>query len=155
MSTQIVSFKCILKSRTGQFISATFNRDILIARFEGAPLNGLVRGLQNLISGEKRTVVLPAAEAYGYYDPAKILLLPRASLPAGIRLGARVRAADASGDLREYRVTELRTDQAALDANHLLAGQDLIFEIEVVSVRDAEAGDFQDPHHLAAARMNH
>jgi FKBP-type peptidyl-prolyl cis-trans isomerase SlyD len=139
MKAQIVSFHCVVKDKMGRVISSTFNRDILT--YDGsAPeiLVGLVRGLQDLKKGEKRRIVVPAKEAYGFYDPAQVLHCSREGLAHQhkVKLGDKIML---SGDDEKnvYRVTEIYGDKVTLDANHPLAGQDLVFEIETTEARPA------------------
>lgn len=140
MSIQVISFNCILKNKVGRVISTTFNRDV-INSVDGQPsfLNGLVQGLQNLKKGEKRSIVLSAEQAYGYYDPKKVALFPRKKIAKdkSLRLGETVPVSSKCGQVRMYRVVEIYGEMVVLDGNHPLAGQDLIFEIEAVDARDA------------------
>ena len=139
MRTQVISFNCILKNKVGTLISSTFNRDVLTAvdQDQTALLAGLAKGLQNLKKGEKRSIELSAEEAYGLYDPKKVVLFPRKSLPKTVKKHETVHVGGTSGVLRPYRVLELFPDYASLDGNHPLAGQDLVFEIEAIEARDA------------------
>jgi FKBP-type peptidyl-prolyl cis-trans isomerase SlyD len=139
MKAQIVSFHCVVKDKMGRVISSTFNRDILT--YDGSQpsvLVGLVRGLQDLKKGEKRRIVVPANEAYGFYDPRQVLHCSRENLARQhkVKLGDKIML---SGDEEKnvYRVTEIYGDKVTLDANHPLAGQDLVFEIETTEARPA------------------
>ena len=89
MHAQVVSFNCILKNKAGKLISSTFNRDVLTAieGEENGMLSGLTKKLQNLKKGEKRCIELLAEEAYGLYDPKKVILFPRKKLPNTIKKG--------------------------------------------------------------------
>lgn len=139
MNAQIISFRCILRSRTGQLISSSINRDVL-TDLPGAavPLPGLARALRNLKKGERRRVLLSAKEAYGFYDPAKVILIPRRLLPKGrLQIGQPVTVVSKTGQARSYRILQLFKDMAQLDGNHPLAGQDLSFDIEALDVREA------------------
>lgn len=138
MSTQIISFNCILKNKAGVLISSTFNREVINAiEGQGSFLKGLVLGLQNLKKGEKRTISLSAEEAYGLYDPKKVILFPRKKLAreASMKDGSSVSVISKTGQTRIYRVVQLHGDMVTLDGNHPLAGQDLIFDIEATDVR--------------------
>lgn len=138
MNPQIISFNCLLKNRAGKLISSTYNRDVLtILESSDAQLLGLSKGLQNLKKGEKRKISLSAAEAYGFYDPKKIILYPSNKLSKDIRIGQSVSIMGKSGILRTYVVMQFHKDMVSLDGNHPLAGQDLVFEIEALDVRDA------------------
>ncbi|MCM2324647.1 MAG: FKBP-type peptidyl-prolyl cis-trans isomerase [Oligoflexia bacterium] len=154
MKAQIVSFHCVLKNRLGQVLSSSFNRDVInqledSSSNEGIPrLRGLVARIQNVRQGEKRQFTVPASEAYGPYDPNLVLNIPRKNLSNGDQLGIGseiVSHAGPSGPTQVYRVVQIQGDRLILDGNHLLAGHDLVFDIEVVSARDACAEDFGEP----------
>ena len=138
MSIQVISFNCILKNKAGQIISSTFNREVMTTSdAQGLILVGLSRGLQNLIKGEKRSISLSAEEAYGLYEPKKVILYPRKKLPQQVRVGQMISITGKSGLQRSYKVMQLHEDMVNLDGNHPLAGQDLIFEIEALEAREA------------------
>jgi FKBP-type peptidyl-prolyl cis-trans isomerase SlyD len=135
---QVISFNCLLKNRAGKLISTTVNRDVLtLVEDHNAVLPGLVNGLQNLKPGDKRSISLRAEEAYGLYDPNKVILFPRNLLPENVRSGQSVTIVGKSGTPRTYRIAEFHKNMVSLDGNHPLAGQDLIFEIETLSAREA------------------
>lgn len=145
MKAQVISFKCLLKNKAGQIISTTYNRDVLNAESaEGVALPGLSKGLRNLQQGERRSISLTAEEAYGLYDPKKVILFPKNKLPEGFQVGASVNIRSKSGTLRTYKVLQLMDSFAYLDGNHPLAGQDLIFEIEALSVREASLQEIEE-----------
>lgn len=139
MRAQIISFNCIVKNKAGQFISSTYNREVLTTN-EIAPtglLSGLNKNLQNLKKGEKRKIVVFAEEAYGLYDPKKVILFPRKKLPSTVKKGEVINIVSKTGVHRSYQILELHSDLVSLDGNHPLAGQDLIFEIEALEAREA------------------
>lgn len=147
LTAHIVSFKCVLKNRLGHLISSSMNKDVLtVPPHEHATLRGLARGLQDIKKGEKRSISVHAEEAYGLYDPKKVILMPRSRIPDSIRLavGQTVKIMSKSNQLRSYRVIQVFGDMVSLDGNHPLAGQDLVFEVEAVSVREATADELSD-----------
>lgn len=142
MSPQIISFNCVLKNLAGHIISSTYNKDVLTSiNDEHAVLLGLARGLQGLKEGERRRVQLSAEEAYGFYDPKKVVHFPREKQLRNVGLGKTVTIIGRTGASRVYKVIALHDDTVCLDANHPLAGQDLVFEIETLSARDATADE--------------
>lgn len=158
MQAQIVSFKCILKNATGQFISSSFNRDVLTATSEDdRPLKVLAQTLQGLKKGESRSIRLTAAEAYGFYDPQKVILFPLKKIPdfQNARCGQMVNIVSKSGKRRTYRILQMHGDMVSLDENHPLAGQDLIFEIEAVEKRDATSEEIADAQNLVSQQWVH
>lgn len=156
MSIQVVSFNCILKSKTGQIISTTYNREVLAAQSaEGGFLKGLAEKMQNLVEGEKRHIELGAEEAYGFYDPKKIILFPKSKLPKNTRVGESVQIVGKSGQIRSYKIIHSHGNMLSLDANHPLAGQDLIFEIDVVSAREASLDEIQESSNVVSEQLLH
>ena len=140
MKPQVVSFHCVLKNKFGKVLSSTFNNDVITqSGGDDSILVGLAEGLQNLVKGERRQIVLNAAEAYGFYDPAKVIECDREEVPRGkfLRKGDEVTMPHAkSGKLMNLRVVGIQGDHVTLDGNHPLAGQDLVFEIEATEARD-------------------
>lgn len=156
MSAQVISFNCLLKNKSGQVISKTFNRDVLTSVADkNVMLLGLSKGLQNLAKGEKRSIFLAAEDAYGLYDPQKVILFPRKKLTQELRLGQSVSIIGKSKTLRTYRVAQLHGDMVTLDGNHPLAGQDLIFEIEALEARDATREEIDESLNPVSTQLLH
>jgi FKBP-type peptidyl-prolyl cis-trans isomerase SlyD len=158
MQAQIVSFKCLLKNVTGQLISTSFNRDVLTSPSgEGAPLEGLAQALHDLKKGERRSIHLKAQEAYGFYDPRKVILFPLNRIPDfnNVRRGQTVSILSKKGKLRTYQVLQIHGDLVSLDENHPLAGQDLVFEIEAIETRDATIEEISETQNLFSKQWVH
>jgi FKBP-type peptidyl-prolyl cis-trans isomerase SlyD len=106
--------------------------------------------------GDKVVADIPCAEAYGEYDEEGVQQIPRAQLPEGVEVGARLAAQTESGHVIPVLVKELTDTEATLDFNHELAGQDLTFEIEVISVREATPEELAHGHaHGADGHADH
>lgn len=157
MRAQVISFNCVLKNKAGQLISSTYNREVLTLseREPGGFLSGLNKNLQNLKKGEKRIIAVAAEEAYGLYDPQKVILFPRKKLPNTARKGDLINIVSKTGVQRSYRVLELHSDFASLDSNHPLAGQDLIFEIETLEARNATRQEIDESINPVACQLLH
>jgi FKBP-type peptidyl-prolyl cis-trans isomerase SlyD len=143
---QVVSFNCVLKNQLGQLISYTVNYDVLTMphAHEGQWLEGLNEGLRDLKEGEKRSISVSAERAFGFYDPSKVRVCPRHALDKNdVKVGDKV-TGHFEGKKISFRVTAVRGDDVILDANHPLAGQDLIFEIEALGVRDATTDEISE-----------
>lgn len=146
MPAQIVSFHCVMKNKLGQVLGSSFNADVINQLENGhETLAGLVAGLQDLTNGEKRKISVPADQGYGLYNPKLVLEVPRSEIPSPSRLkvGDEIqKAVGKDGRNASFRVVSAEKDSVTLDGNHPLAGQDLIFEIEVISARTAVKADF-------------
>jgi peptidylprolyl isomerase len=98
----------------------------------------LIPGFENTVDGmavgDKETVTIPAVEAYGEPRPELILKLPKDKFPENIapEIGQGLQLRQPDGGMFEVTVTNVEDDGITLDANHPLAGKDLVFEIELV-----------------------
>lgn len=86
--------------------------------------------------GEKKTVQIAAADAFGEYDKEKIFTVPRSELPEDLipEVGDELSLSNEDDEELEVVVLEATEDQVTFDANHPLAGEDVTFEIELVSI---------------------
>ncbi|GAB4292942.1 MAG: peptidylprolyl isomerase [Roseovarius sp.] len=102
----------------------------------GQIIPGLDAALAGMAVGERKTVEVPAEAAYGQPDPRARQAVPRADIPAEIPLavGTRLQVQTSQGQVMPVTVVEVSDEQVTLDANHPLAGHDLTFAIELVSV---------------------
>jgi peptidylprolyl isomerase len=103
---------------------------------QGQVIRGLEDHVQGMAPGEKSTVTIPAASAYGPRREEAIQRLDRAKVPQGIDLeiGTQLQARTADGGMLPIRVVGLDEGSVTVDANHPLAGEDLVFDVEVVEV---------------------
>ena len=88
--------------------------------------------LIGMAPGEKKTVVVPAAEAFGEYDEERVFTVARSELPEDmpVEVGAElVLTGEDDEDELAVTVVEATPEQVTFDANHPLAGEDLTFEI--------------------------
>jgi FKBP-type peptidyl-prolyl cis-trans isomerase SlyD len=152
MKAQVVYFHCVLKTKLGKIISSTFNHEV-ITQAGGSELilRALADGLQGLKKGEKRSIQVRADQAYGYYDPRKVMEFGRDEVPNGLRPGEEVVLRDESGEDFNLRVVRISGDTVTMDGNHPLAGQDLVFDIEATDARDATAEELQQIEGAAPA----
>lgn len=124
---------------------------------EGQPLSylhghgnlipGLERELAGRTVGEKLSVRIPPAEAYGEHEPGLVQTVPRRALKgiAEIRTGLRLEARTEQGP-RTLTITRVAGDLVTLDGNHPLAGQNLNFDVEVAEVRAATEEELAHGH---------
>ena len=95
---------------------------------------GLDRAILEMDEGESRTVTVPPDQAYGPREPALAQRVDRAQLPPDVSEGAALRAVVGDQEAILW-VTELTDDSAVIDANHPLAGETLVFDVELVGIQ--------------------
>lgn len=105
----------------------------------GQMIAGFDAAVVDMQEGEKKTVRIPAAEAYGERRDDLILAFPANQVPniEQINAGDKLFLRTPSG--QPVPATVIRVDETGvvLDANHELAGKDLTFDIELVEVAEA------------------
>jgi len=102
----------------------------------GSVIPGFDAGVTGMEVGEKKTIHIIAAEAYGPRQEHMVLEFPRDRFPGDItpEEGMTLNMSDGQGQVIPVVITEVKDDVVLLDANHQLAGHDLIFDLELVSI---------------------
>ena len=104
----------------------------------GMMIAGFDKAVVDMEIGQKVTIHLEPAEAYGEYDEAKVLRLEISELPGSenLTVGQKVFLQNTMGGAFPVTVLEKTDSTIALDANHELAGKALNFEIELLTVSE-------------------
>lgn len=102
----------------------------------GMMIKGFDAAMPGMAIGEKKTVNIPAVDAYGEKDPTAIIEFPKENVPEDMKLepGMQLTLSNQEGQPFPVIVVEVRDEVIVLDANHFLAGQELIFDIELVEI---------------------
>jgi peptidylprolyl isomerase len=96
-------------------------------------IRGFEQGLIGMSEGETKTIEIEASDAYGESREEMITEVPKENFPEGIQVGEMLQGMGPMGPVN-VRVAEIRENSVVIDANHPLAGQKLIFDLEIVSV---------------------
>jgi FKBP-type peptidyl-prolyl cis-trans isomerase 2 len=104
----------------------------------GSVIKGFDDGVKGMLVGDKKTIEIPFPDAYGPEDPSMIIEFPRQQLPEDLHpeIGMQLNMNNASGEQFPVVVTEVNEDSIILNANHPLAGKDLIFDLELMEIVD-------------------
>lgn len=102
----------------------------------GQIIPGLDKALEGMTVGDKKEVKVPAEEAYGQPNPDARQEVPREQIPEHIPLevGTQLQMQTQEGQPIPVLVAEISDEVVTLDANHPLAGKDLNFDIELVTI---------------------
>ena len=102
----------------------------------GQMIPGFDEAVDGMEVNEKKTVIIPADQAYGPRREEMVVQVDRKEFPAHItpEVGLQLQAQNDEGQPFLVTITEVEDAQVTLDANHPLAGQDLVFEIELVAI---------------------
>jgi len=102
----------------------------------GMVIKGFDDGVTGMAVGDKKTINIPADEAYGPKNPDMVIDMPKDRFPKDmeIEVGMPLSMSDGQGQQFQVVVAEVQDEVVILDANHPLAGEDLIFDLELVEI---------------------
>ncbi len=86
--------------------------------------------------GEKKISKVPSKEAFGEHKRELVKVIKREEFPKDLKpeIGLQIQIKRKDGDEDIIKVTNVTETEITLDANHPLAGKDLIFEIELLDI---------------------
>ena len=135
-NTVLVHYKGTLPD--GQLFDSSEGREPLSFELgSGMVIKGFDDGVTGMEVGDKKTVHIPNMEAYGPVNEEMIIEFPRNQIPAEIPLvvGETLNMhQEGNGQVMQVVIKEVADEYIILDGNHPLAGQDLIFELELVGI---------------------
>jgi FKBP-type peptidyl-prolyl cis-trans isomerase 2 len=119
-----------------QFDSSVGREPLEFTVGAGMMIKGFDAAMPGMAVGDKKTVNIPAADAYGEKDPNAVIPFPKENVPADMKLepGMQLTLTNQEGQPFPVVVTEIQDDVIILDANHFLAGEELVFDIELVEI---------------------
>jgi len=102
----------------------------------GMVIAGFDEGVTGMQIGEKKTIHIPASEAYGPVQQEMIMEFPKNRFPADLtpEVGMQLNMSNGQGQNFPVVIVEVKDEVVVLDANHPLAGKDLIFDLELVEI---------------------
>ncbi|SMH51894.1 peptidylprolyl isomerase [Maritimibacter sp. HL-12] len=102
----------------------------------GQIIPGLDEAMPGMAVGDQKRVEIDMMQAYGPHHEDRVLEVPLEQLPPDIPREAGITLAMRGEDGQEMpvRVTDVSDTTMTLDANHQLAGEDLVFEVELVAI---------------------
>ena len=103
---------------------------------DGTLLPTLELALFGLRAGDDQTLTLLPEQAYGPHDPALIHELPRSRFPTGMapQVGQIVAFEMPDGDEVAGAVIEIGDQTVRVDFNHPLAGREVVFRAQILTV---------------------
>lgn len=115
---------------------------------QGHVIQGLESNLYGLQAGDQKEFVVAPGDGYGELDPDALAEIPRSEIPDGIPLepGVELLLKDEEGDEMQAYIVEVGDENITLNFNHPLAGKDMHFSVEVLSLRWATAEELDHGH---------
>lgn len=135
----VVRFDYTLRDTDGEVIDTSEGREPLVYLHGHANIvPGLEKAMEGSSEGEELSVTVEPEEGYGPYREELVQDVPREIFQGvdSIEPGMRFQAQSDAGPM-VVTVKEVGDEQVTVDGNHMLAGQDLQFEVAIRGVRDA------------------
>ncbi len=148
IENSVVSFHYTLTDKDGKVIdSSNGNAPLTYMHGVGQIVPGLENALLGKTVGEKLDVNVSAAEGYGEHHDFMVQQVPREAFQGvdDIEPGMQFQAQTPQGGMT-VTVTAVDETTVTVDGNHPLAGQDLFFAVEIMSVRAATEEEISHGH---------
>lgn len=136
-----VELNFALKLADGQVIDSTFDKKPATLKLgDGNLPEGFEALLVGLEAGNKQSFSVPPEKAFSQPNPNNIQTMKRTDFGADIQLeeGMVVSFADANQAELPGVIKTIEDNVVVVDFNHPLAGKALIFDVEIIAVRDTE-----------------
>ena len=130
-----VHYTC--KSKDGEVLDSSTNGDpVQIKIGEGGIIPGVEKALIGMNPGESKTTEISAKEAYGPHKKELVVEVERNRLPENLapQIGQKLEIHQPNGQKIPVSIINVTESSIILDANHPLAGKDLIFDINLVEI---------------------
>lgn len=145
---RVVTFHYTLRDPSGRVLDTSADVDP-VTYLEGAGqiIDGLDEQLRTTAAGAKVRVQVPAKKAYGERDAAQMQKVNRSVLPVEgeLNVGDQFQTGPHRSD-PVVTVAAIEGDEVLLDGNHPLAGVDLTFDVEILTVREANEEEISHGH---------
>lgn len=126
------------KLEDGTVFDSSVNRDPLqFALGQGQVIAGFEEAVVGMSPGDSKSVTIPSEQAYGPYQEELVIVVDEQQIPSelSVEVGQQLQMRHSSGQAVPVTVTDIAEDKVTLDANHPLAGKDLTFDIELVTIQ--------------------
>ena len=102
----------------------------------GQMIKGFDDAMPGMSVGEKKTINIQPEDAYGERTEEAVIEFPKSNVPPDmpLEIGMQLSMRNQDGQPFPVTISEVKDDVIVLDANHSLAGQELVFDIELVEI---------------------
>ena len=145
----VVEIHYTLKDAEGTVIdSSSGGEPLKYLQGVGNIIPGLEQQMLEKSAGDKFTAVIQPEQGYGPQNPELIQTLPKSAFGGveELEVGMAFRAQSTEGQPIEVEIIDIDGDNVTINGNHPLAGVELHFDIEVVSVREATPEEIDHGH---------
>lgn len=132
----VVSVHYVGKFTDGDVFDTSEGREPLQFQVgSGQIIPGFESAILGKIVGDKVTTTIRPEDGYGLVREDLVVSVPADKMPGTVEVGQTLEASGDDGQVAHVIVTEVNEETVTIDGNHPLAGKELIFDIEVVSIQ--------------------
>jgi FKBP-type peptidyl-prolyl cis-trans isomerase SlyD len=153
----VVSIHYTLRDNSGNIIdSSDGGAPLTYIQGIGNLIPGMEEGLEGRKQGEKFDIKVSPEKGYGTRNDQLIQKVPRSAFgQQELKAGMQFQAQGEQGGTQIVTITEVGSESVTVDGNHPLAGVDLSFAVEVMSVRAATKDELDHGHVHGEGGHNH
>jgi peptidylprolyl isomerase len=125
------------KLENGRVVETSKNNDPLQFKIgDGEVILGLEEAVVGMEEGEEKTAKISSSKGYGPHKKEMVAKVEKSRFPNHINpeIGQRLKVVQPDGTATRVTVTDVSESKVTLDANHPLAGKDLVFDIRLIEV---------------------
>jgi peptidylprolyl isomerase len=102
----------------------------------GMMIKGFDDAVIGMAIGDKKIINIPPNEGYGERNNEMVFDFPKSNFPDDMapEVGMQLMMNNGAGQQFPVTIAEIKEDVVILDANHFLAGKELVFDIEMVEI---------------------
>ena len=126
----------------GTEIESSFDQEpVEVGMGSGVLTEGMELALYGLETGDKQTLTLTPEQGFGLRDEKNIHMMPLSDFPPDLKpeTGLVFEFETPEGEEILGTVLTVRNDAAEVDFNHPLAGQPLVFTVEILDINNAHS----------------
>ena len=145
---RVVRFHYEMRDEAGKVLETSRGEEPLaVLQGRGNLMRGIESALEGHVAGDRFEVTLPPEQAYGERQDGRTQRVPKKYFPNASRLkpGMTTQLSTQEGP-RPVTVLKVGGKVVDVDLNHPLAGRTLMFDIEVVEVREATPEEIAHRH---------
>jgi peptidylprolyl isomerase len=118
------------------FDSSTDQDPLEFTLGQGQLIPGFEQAVMGMIPGQSKTEAIPAAAAYGPRHQEMVVEIDREQMPANMQpeVGQQLEISQNPGEIIPVVVAAVSENKVILDANHPLAGENLVFDIQLLEI---------------------
>lgn len=144
---KVVGFTYKLTDNEGRLIDQSGGKTFEYIHGNGSIVVGLENALNGKLIGHKELVKVTPEEGYGVYKEELVFEIPKNNFPPDLELKSGMEFhADGPEGTMMIILKEVKEESVIADANHPLAGVDLNFDIEIMSIRTATQQEMDHGH---------